>query len=319
MKLYIIGNGFDIHHKLDTYYTTFGLFLKDNNREVFELLVEHFGFSDLDPSNENSISDPLWSNFEHNLSLLDTVTVLEAFEDYLPDYSSDDFRDRDRYSFEIEMERVLDQLTTDLYACFKNFILSVRLATLEPKLAVNLDHEALYLTFNYTNTLNHYYGISDDNVLFIHEKAQEDEIELVLGHGVDPKNFEEQLAVPPAELSEEEYDEWCQYQADQYDYSYQRGKDMINRYFTTTFKGTGKIIDMNSKFFDSLSNVEEVLILGHSLADVDLPYFRKIVSSINPNIKWTVSYHVDEDRLKHLAKLKSIGVLDAVASRIENI
>ncbi|MHA2760720.1 bacteriophage abortive infection AbiH family protein [Vibrio harveyi] len=319
MKLYIIGNGFDIHHKLDTYYTTFGLYLKEHNREVYDLLVDHFGFSDLVPTDKESMSDPLWSEFEHSLSLLDTSTVMENFEDYLPVYSSDDFRDSDRYSFEIEMERVLGQLTTDLYACFKKFILSVKLPTLNRELAVNLDRDALYLTFNYTNTLNHYYDIPDDNVLFIHEKAQVDDVELVLGHGVDPKNFEDKPAVPPADLSHEDYDRWCQDQADQYDDSYERGKDMINRYFTVTFKGTDKIIDRNSEFFDSLSSIEEVFVLGHSLAEVDLPYFRKIVSSVNPDIKWTVSYYLDTDRPKHLAKLKSIGVRNAVASRIENI
>lgn len=28
MKLYVIGNGFDVHHGLDTKYTSFGLYLK---------------------------------------------------------------------------------------------------------------------------------------------------------------------------------------------------------------------------------------------------------------------------------------------------
>ncbi|WP_377110387.1 AbiH family protein [Pseudoalteromonas sp. R86517] len=28
MKLYVIGNGFDVHHGLDTRYTSFGLYLK---------------------------------------------------------------------------------------------------------------------------------------------------------------------------------------------------------------------------------------------------------------------------------------------------
>lgn len=319
MKLYIIGNGFDTHHKLDTYYTSFGLFLKKNNKEVYDLLVEHFGFADLDPLNDDSMTDPLWSEFEHSLSLIDTSTVLEAFEDYLPNYSSDDFRDRDRYSFEIEMERILGQLTTELYNSFKQFILSVQFPILDPNLVVNLDKDACYLTFNYTNTLNHYYSIPDENVLFIHEKAQKDENELVLGHGVDPKNFEEKPEVPPEGLSEEEYDDWCQYQSDKFDYSYDRGKKMINQYFTATFKGTDNIIESNSNFFADLRNIDEILILGHSLADVDLPYFRVLATSVKPEVKWTATYYLEADQPKHLATLKNIGIKNISVIRIEDI
>ena len=56
MKLYIIGNGFDLHHKMDTTYASFGLFLKEYNYEVYELLLEHYGFSDLNRLNQESIA-----------------------------------------------------------------------------------------------------------------------------------------------------------------------------------------------------------------------------------------------------------------------
>lgn len=44
----------------------------------------------------------------------------------MPNYSSDDFRDRDRYTLEIEMERILGLLITDLFKAFKEFILAVQ-------------------------------------------------------------------------------------------------------------------------------------------------------------------------------------------------
>jgi len=47
MKLYVIGNGFDVHHGLDTRYTSFGLYLKKNYRETYELLLDYYGFADL--------------------------------------------------------------------------------------------------------------------------------------------------------------------------------------------------------------------------------------------------------------------------------
>ncbi|MDH1365943.1 bacteriophage abortive infection AbiH family protein, partial [Acinetobacter johnsonii] len=78
MKLYVIGNGFDVHHGLDTKYTSFGLYLKKNYRDVYNLLLEHFGFTDLDPDFPSSMLDPLWSEFESSMSGLSTDSVLEA-------------------------------------------------------------------------------------------------------------------------------------------------------------------------------------------------------------------------------------------------
>lgn len=41
-------------------------------------------------------------------------TVLEANMDALPNYASDNFRDKDRYTLEIEMETVLGLMLTSL-------------------------------------------------------------------------------------------------------------------------------------------------------------------------------------------------------------
>ncbi|WP_312734137.1 AbiH family protein, partial [Escherichia coli] len=158
MKLYVIGNGFDVHHGLDTRYTSFGLYLKNNYWETYELLLDYYGFADLDPDFPTTMSDPLWSEFETSMSLLDKDSVLEANMDAMPNYSSDDFRDRDRYTLEIEMERILGLLTTELYKAFKEFILAVQFPQFDHSRSVNIDRDAVYLTFNYTDTLSQYYA-----------------------------------------------------------------------------------------------------------------------------------------------------------------
>lgn len=229
MKLYVIGNGFDVHHGLDTKYTSFGLYLKNNYWETYDLLIEHYGFGDLNPDYPTSMSDLLWSEFETSMSLLDKDSVLEANMDAMPSYTSDDFRDRDRYTLEIEMERILGLLTTDLYKAFKEFILAVQFPQFDHSRSVNIDRDAVYLTFNYTDTLSQYYAIPDENVLFIHGKADELVDELILGHGVDPENFKERPVEPPSGLSDEDLERWMKYQSDQYDYSFERGKDAINQ------------------------------------------------------------------------------------------
>lgn len=319
MKLYVIGNGFDLHHGLDTKYISFGRYLKDNYYETYDLLLEYFGFEDLKPKPITTEPCPLWSEFETHMSGLCTQSVLGACEDSLPNYASDSFRDRDRYDFVVEIERIVELLTTQLLKAFKEFILAVKYPDLSQVKVINLDTNAQYLTFNYTDTLSKYYGITDENVVFIHEKAKDNDTTLVLGHGIDPENFKEKPNEPPKGLSDEDYEQWEQDQADRFDYSYELGKQEINNYFIKSFKDTNEVISKNSEFFSCISNVDEVYILGHSLSDVDLPYFDQLSKSVKPNAKWVVTCRNPISKKHHLDVLKGLGITNVTDVRIEDI
>ncbi|MCZ4239036.1 abortive infection AbiH-like protein [Alteromonas sp. I10] len=308
MKLYVIGNGFDLHHGLNTSYSSFGLFLKKHYSDVYELLLEHYGFEDINSENQSVIRDLLWSDFEHSLSLLDTQTVLDAYTDYLANPSSDDFRDRDWGAFQIEMEFVLEKLTATLFSAFKEFILSVEFPKLDQLKEIKLNKKARYLTFNYTDTLSRYYSISDENVLFIHGKVDGRVDELVLGHGVNPDSFIEKPESPPEGLFSENLEAWYEHMSDQFDYSYELGKETINRYFNETFKCTESIISSNAMFFRNLKNIDEVIVIGHSLADVDMPYFKHLANSTKHSTNWTVTFHDESDRNTHFSKLTNLGI-----------
>lgn len=188
LKLYVIGNGFDIHHGLDTSYSSFGLYLKEYYWEVYDLLLTYGGFSDLDPCDQDSLSNPLWANFEANMAELNVDEILADNSDLMPCYGSDNFRDRDRYDYLIEMERLLGLLTNDLYEAFEDFILNVDTSKIDNNILVNLDRDAIFLSFNYTNTLITHYKIPLNNINFIHGLAGQ-ERQLVLGHGIKPELF----------------------------------------------------------------------------------------------------------------------------------
>ena len=70
-------------------------------------------------------------------------------------------------------------------------------------------------------------------------------------------------------------------------------------------KRTHRIMEQHQSFFDSLKNVKKIVILGHSLSDVDMPYFDKIVESIVKDaVEWEISYHTQDDinRINHFCK-----------------
>ena len=55
-NLFIIGNGFDIHHKLDTRYQSFANYLAENNSEVYELLLNEYNNGELKTETIGSVS-----------------------------------------------------------------------------------------------------------------------------------------------------------------------------------------------------------------------------------------------------------------------
>ncbi|USP15242.1 bacteriophage abortive infection AbiH family protein [Vibrio gazogenes] len=124
-----------------------------------------------------------------------------------------------------------------------------------------------------------YYGISESHITYIHGKAVNSD-EIILGHGVDPNNFRAAPPKPPAGLSDEELERWEEEMNDQYDYSFELGKTALQDYFSSSYKDTQTVICDHMEFFESIENIEQVFILGHSLSDVDLLYFEKVIASI---------------------------------------
>ncbi|WP_428003788.1 AbiH family protein [Acidovorax sp.] len=135
------------------------------------------------------------------------------------------------------------------------------------------------MTFNYTDTLQRVYGIQHANVVHIHGSASQANDELVLGHGwhrTPTDSFNHGINFEEADTREIE------------------GNEIIDEYFSSTFKPTARIIEENQAFFQSLENVSMVLVMGHSLSSVDLPYLREIRSHLrNERVRWRVSFHGD--------------------------
>jgi hypothetical protein len=307
--LYIIGNGFDRHHGLRTSYFNFAIYLKELDLELYDLLQQYISF----PSKDND----LWNCLEENLAYLDYETILDENTDYLPNLSSDEFRDRDWHAFEQVVGRIVDSLTAKLYDIFKDFILDVDYPIFVGDKLLDIDINSLFFNFNYTVTFEKYYKIEPNNILYVHNKAERGGKEVILGHGVDPKQFEEEPVKPPEGLSDEELERWREEMNDQFDYAYDTGKFEMMSYFDRSFKHTEDIINQNQNFFKKLSKIEFVFVLGHSLSDVDLPYISKIFKSIKPNAKWTVTYWGNREKESHLNTLVNLGIEEQFIEMVE--
>ena len=299
-KLYVVGNGFDIYHGLDTRFSDFEIYLKNHNREVLDAIYRYYSF-------ENG--NDLWSNFEENLAHLDKVGLLDDLSQYLPVFSIEDFSWDDYHAAGFESEKLLKLLTSDLRAEFSRFILKAETKNISNCKLVHLHSGSKFVSFNYTRTLEKLYQISIENITYIHGVADMED-QIVLGHATDPSLFIEKKfeATPPEGMTEEELENWHEQISDSHDPQYESLVEDVNSYFYSSFKDTNRIINECSDYFCKLNDVTEIYILGHSMSDVDLAYFMKLLEVIHPDCHWFVSYYGCDEESNISGTLDFLGI-----------
>lgn len=300
-KLFVIGNGFDLAHGLRTKYSHFMQYL---NQFENPPRLHARGFIDRNSMSKDDIerhdlyekiskyipADDLWNCFEDALGNVDIDRLKDDNSCYLLGYGDDNWRDSAHHDYQYMINEELD-FTDDIVYWFFRWIdtINTHVAS-KSEFARLFSAEDVFLTFNYTDTLETVYGIPENRIKYIHGKAGRDR-QLVLGH-----HNEEYFTEPidRNKMTEEEYENYCEYMSG-IDVREQEADEYIEAYFRRTFKDTSAIIDANRGFFNSLSNVGEIYILGHSLSYIDYDYFIEIREKIPENCRWNISYFSDDD------------------------
>lgn len=278
-RLYVIGNGFDLHHGIKSKYSDFKEYVELNDSDLFDSLEKYF-------------PDELWSDFEQTLAYLDTDTMVDEATNYLESYSSDNWSDASHHDYQYELQKRIDTVTVDLKKYFVDWILQIGIPTTP---LLTLDNNSIFINFNYTRTLETVYQIEFNKILYIHNKAIDHNSHLILGHGRE-FNDEESFSKDNDEDT---------------DVRVAEGNNMLDEYFKETYKNTDSIIAEHKDFFTRLSTIKEIYVLGHSLSDVDIKYFKSIKKFVDPDSIWTVSYYSEDERKKHGDTLRSIGLHDS--------
>jgi hypothetical protein len=226
--LYIIGNGFDLHHGIRSAYKDFGSFLKAHDSKVYGLIEEYF-----------AVDDEFWSDFEGRLANFDADTLKDHASDMLVPYSADDWSDSFHHDYQFEIEQVVEQLSTGLKSQFANWIRQLEIPdpTSIPSKLLRLKTIATFLDFNYTQSLTTLYGVEPSKVVYIHGSAADADDDLILGHGWSPKD---------RGSSNDDLD------LEDTDTRVAEGNRIIDRYFGRTFKSTDRVIAAYQSFFEAL-------------------------------------------------------------------
>lgn len=281
-KLYIIGNGFDIQHGLKSRYWDFKEYLDKKDEKLVEKLEEYFG------------SDALWSDFEETLAYLDTEQIIDECMNYLQPYSAEDWSDAYHHDYQYEVQQRIDLITETLKQRFTEWILQLRLPNNANENMVVVDKEATFINFNYTDTLERLYKVSSSQILYIHNKAVDTNSTLILGHSRNPQNTKT-------------LDEL--YNNEDTDVRVAEGNRILDDYFGQTYKSTETIIKETIDFFDRLKDLEKIYVFGHSLSNVDRPYFEKIIKHIDKDrVIWKVSFHDKKSLIEFSEFFQGLGI-----------
>lgn len=275
-KLIIIGNGFDIAHGLHTDYKYFLETLIKEHSSFYKAVCQYI------PENA------LWSSFEESLAYLDDEQLQDDNSCYLLGYGDENWSDSAHHDFQYMIQQALD-FAPDIPVYFSNWINEIN-TNIEPIMSSRIiSPDSLFLSFNYTDTLEKAYNIPTNRILYIHGKALRGD-SLIIGHH-NESLFQND---PEPEFDTEEEREIF-YENYSEDVRVLEAKEIIKSYFKETFKDTASIIEYNIRFFNSLINIQEIYIYGHSLSMIDFEYFAEIKKHTPSTCQWYISYHSEND------------------------
>lgn len=294
-NLFIVGNGFDLSHGLQTSYEHFHKYLREKYPDaqptdcVPEYLIDNHGNEV--PANEDEVigfieqilcdaDGDKWSNLETALGEIE-------FDNYLPDHEHDEEDDYewDEMHFNESCATALVYPILEIPLYFNDWISTINIEEANAKISfLQLINKRidLFLSFNYTPTLEMIYGIGD--VCHIHGAQGE---KLLFGHGVIYDYFsDEEYGTKPGTED-----------------SFQRMHDQLK-------KDTDFALNQHLDFFSRLnSTIDRIYSYGFSFSSVDEIYIKEVCRRIDTNnVTWYLNGYDDpETQLSYQSTIRKCG------------
>lgn len=270
-KLYIIGNGFDLHHNMRTSYVNFRDDFARKKQYLWKTLSSLYG--------DRIENNMWWCSFEEMLARIDYVSLMSSHN-----------------GLALGSTKSKAFLTNNLPVFFGEWIKTVDEAV-KPDMCLEIDKGAQFFTFNYTMLLERAYGIDGQQVWHIHNSLLDNRsgINLIVGHDSDERrvfshmrDYERGRSIQRKDIA-----------------------DDINQMIAKGAKKVNDRIASNADmFYQRYSSIKHYISMGFSFNDIDKPYIEKIVS-VNDSFSdadWILYSHSDVES-EHLGRImQEIGV-----------
>lgn len=156
-RLYVVGNGFDIHHEIKSQYSDFKKWIYKTRKDSSLIgLIDTFFSNDRE----------FWGDIEKALGEYDEGSITDFCELDNPKDFKYDHPGQWQDGLEGSIPWVFGQTMDDFRNAFNEWVKSIDINDIKTDLV--MPKEAKYLSFNYTDTLEKAYYIPAGNVLHIH-------------------------------------------------------------------------------------------------------------------------------------------------------
>lgn len=268
--LYIIGNGFDLHHGLKTSFINFRDNFAKKKWRFWAALKKIYGVK---------MDDNMWwYKFEEMLGSVDYQNLTTANNSPILSTSM--------------LQNVLQNWIPSYIECWINQIDD----NVPKDESITINTDAQFFTFNYTNVLEKTYGIDKNSIWHIHNSLTNkgEDNKLIVGHDFD----ERQLFL----LSNEYNDGHTIERPDIV--------DDFNRKIAGGAKHVQERITQNKNKFALYSNIRHYVSMGFSFNNIDMPYIKEIVSVNNSihDADWNSYFHSDEEKTKFFNIISELGI-----------
>lgn len=298
-NLYVIGNGFDLHHKYNSGLADYGKWLMNNHLNIYYSFEEWFDIPVYDEDDNDQYKEwkNWWSYFEQRLGELPMRNYIEdaSFRAFNEAIQVEERRADDTYAGERIADTELSNLIAQIKGSFREWIQSLHPGEKWFRLPIEQE-SSLFLTFNYTPTLEVIYKIKRENILYIHGSIDSDEY--ILGHGLSYQEIVDKCESGeecPDNLSLEEMEEW--YNSNSDDFITEQAKEIAIERMADLRKDVEQIIEDNYSFFENLSELKNIHIYGFSFSPIDLSYIYTIISKVDiQTVKWEISFFTDTNK-----------------------
>lgn len=306
MKLFILGNGFDIAHRIKSKYSDFKRFLENFNPEILEsdipnpIISLKNGKLCCDSKNaaniiwhliddaEREIADDIsienieWKHVEESIGKLDYSV---CFNDFFGEWNYEE--DRPEYDWKYSLGNQYRSLqiaaaVLQIQNFFTQWVNQIDIVEAEIKTDFKklVAKEDLFISFNYTDTLEAIYHYS--NIWYIHGKKGSKKI--IFGHGNQGFDYEvyEKILYGSAAV--------------------------LKNIHAALFKDVSSVIFENNILWENLKEVSSIYTYGFSYSNVDLPYIRKIIECCPDCKEWYIEDYPGEKEIKKYTNIiKSLG------------
>lgn len=292
--LYILGNGFDLMHRVPSSYYSFRDALGKHN--VLRTFLEDY----LTP-------EDIWADFEASLAYLDVKAMASQFliENWLDDFDAFD-EDAGAAEFYAVAEAAAAPIITiarELPRRFEMWVHSLSLGTANRPLRTLFTPDGKVLCFNYTEFVESMYKIPPENVCYIHgcraKRKGKPQGPLILGHAPGASDSAFNFEDDSVKTNE-------QFKQGMVQIAQNAVLDLIADYDKDLTKNCTDIISSHEGFFNQLADIKTIITIGHSFSNIDLDYFTEITSVLScpENVHWYFGCHgiPDLERLDLMLK-----------------